>query len=59
MTILLTLMTSKIGGYLALGLGALVAASLGLLRAFNAGKRSEQGTQKTSTRCRTAKEVRR
>ena len=45
---LLGLLKTKIGGYLALGLAALTAASIALLKAFNAGKRSEQDKQKTA-----------
>lgn len=48
MLAVLGLLKSKIGGYLALGLAALTAASLVLLKAFNAGKRSEQDKQKTA-----------
>ena len=41
-------LTSKIGGYLAIAVAVLSAASLALLKAFNAGKRSEQDKQKTA-----------
>jgi hypothetical protein len=45
---LLGLLKTKLGGYLAIGLAALTAFSLALLKAFNAGKRSEQDRQKTA-----------
>lgn len=41
-------LTSKLGGYLTAGLAILSALFFALLKAFNAGKRSEQDKQKTA-----------